>query len=204
MMELEESPGLYRLSTGGLQITFFRSGDRWRHALAIGGETGWLTLFSSVEGTADLALPPSPAFQDLRQEKITAGVQEFQLFGQAGPGVYSAAIRVDAETRTIAFDIAARSLREGAELCFQSTYETADGAIVSAVSTADGLTLRGTSGGVILCPVAPARTESRSGAPGTNQVILVAVGCPAVTGANHSRMPRNARWQYEIRLAPVP
>jgi hypothetical protein len=204
MMELEESPGLYRLSISELQIAFFRSGDRWRHALAIGGKTGWQTLFSSVEGTPDLALPPSPAFQDLRQEKIAEGVGEFQLFGQAGQGVYSAAIRVDEKSRTIAFDVAARSLREGAGLCFQSTYETASGAIGSAAPNAGGLAFRGTLGGVILCPVAPALAEPEAAAAGANQVIRVAAGSLAVTGANHSPSPRNARWQYEIRLAPGP
>jgi hypothetical protein len=204
MIELEETPGLYCLSAGGLRIAFHHVGDRWNHTLSVRHATSWQALFTSVEGLPNDAIPPSPAFQDLRWELIAEDIHEFQLFGQAGKGVYSAAIRVDGRAQVVFFDIAARSQREGAGLCVWSTYETVAPGPVSIDEAPGDLMVLGEFGALILVPIAPALTWVMAGAPGTNMSAKATVGSPAAERAENSVPPRNARWRYEIHLASLP
>ena len=118
-MEIEEKPDRLRIVGRGWELLFERTVDRWAHRLssATGGE------LRSVEGTTEDLAPPSPAFQELLCERISPTVCEVQLFGRAGQGVYSAAVRVDAERGEIAFDVFVRGKQADKPLGRGSTYQ---------------------------------------------------------------------------------
>jgi len=137
------SPTLHRLEIAGLVLRFEYRVDRWAHAISVVSPgldpaRAELVLLSSHEGRADDSAPPSPAFQDLRFEPIslatvlaspTSGssdeeltVGEFQLFGQCGRQVYSAAVRCTAGQ--IDFDLCVR-VRGGEPYQLSSSYDCA-------------------------------------------------------------------------------
>ena len=126
-MEIEEKPDRLKIAGRGWELLFERTVDRWAHRLssATGGE------LRSVEGTTEDLAPPSPAFQELLCERISPTVCEVQLFGRAGQGVYSAAVRVDAERGEIAFDVFVRGKQADKPLGRGSTYQAGE-------SSADG------------------------------------------------------------------
>lgn len=197
MLEIEKSAGAYVARCGELLLKFEYSTDRWRHELAIRRNGGWQALLSSKEGAADDALPPSPAFQDLRLEPISDEISEFQLFGQAGKGIYSAAVRFDGYSGTITFDVAARANRAGAEIHDGSHYEVPPA--VSFSPTGDGGTfaLQGDQVGV--------RLTSRCQllyAPSDPPLVLIRQHEADKSGVFQT--VQNARWQYQFGLAPLP
>jgi hypothetical protein len=109
MLEIDQTTDRYRLTSASLRLTFDRSGgDRWRHAIDVRIDNDWRRVLDSVEGTAAEADPPSPAIQDLRLEVLNPDTAEFQLFGQAGRRVYSAAVRFDGTHDAVDFDICCR------------------------------------------------------------------------------------------------
>ena len=103
----------------------------------------------SCEGASENATPPSPAFQDLRWEPQTLetatsspslktsddeiAVGEFQLFGQCGRQVYSAAVRCSAQQ--IDFDLCVR-VRGGEPFQLLSSYDSP-----AAVASGNGIPL---------------------------------------------------------------
>jgi hypothetical protein len=92
-----------------LELAFTHIGDRWQHRVSVRSNGRWLPLLISEEGAANAEGLPSPAFQDLRCEELAGGAFEFQLLGQAGKSIYSAAVRFDDGTQTIDFDVCARA-----------------------------------------------------------------------------------------------
>ena len=157
MIELKYSPGVQRLSVGGLQIAFCHVGDRWNHTLAVRNATGWQTLLSSVEAR------PTSRSHPARRSRISVrcmadDVHEFQLFGQAGKGCIPRPSE-STEVRSSSSTLPPDRMREGAGLCSQSTYETVGPVTDSAVPAPGGLAVRGESGRLILVPIAPALTE---------------------------------------------
>src|SRR3954466_6084925 len=108
MIVLEKSADAYTLRDAGFELSFRHMGDRWQHCLSFRRDGEWLPLLTSVEGAPTDDVPPSPPLQDLRCEEIADGICEFQLLGQSGKGVYSAAVRLDESTHTIDFDLCAR------------------------------------------------------------------------------------------------
>src|SRR5262245_14524250 len=95
MIVLEESAEEYTVRGAGLEISFRRAVDRWQHFVSLRMDGRSLLLLVSDEGTPADDVPDSPAFQDLRFEKLSDDIFEFQLLGQAGKGIYSAAVRFD-------------------------------------------------------------------------------------------------------------
>jgi len=135
------SPTIHQIAWTGVVLRFEYRFDRWAHVISQssageepgGAEVVWL---SSGEGAAENATPPSPAFQDLRWEPLEVAtaesspdstasadeisVGEFQLFGQCGRQVYSAAIRCTAGR--IDFDLCVR-VRGGEPFQLLSSYD---------------------------------------------------------------------------------
>ncbi|MFM8288706.1 MAG: hypothetical protein ACKOGA_18595, partial [Planctomycetaceae bacterium] len=118
VLEIEETPDRLRIVERGWELLFERTLDRWTQRLS-GANLG---VVCSVEGTTEDLAPPSPAFQELLCERISATLCEVQLFGRAGQGVYSAAVRVDAERGEIAFDVFVRGKQADKPLGRGSTY----------------------------------------------------------------------------------
>ncbi|MFM7158832.1 MAG: hypothetical protein ACKO3P_00490 [Planctomycetaceae bacterium] len=118
-MEIEETPDRLRIVERGWELLFERTLDRWTQRLS-GANLG---VVCSVEGTTEDLAPPSPAFQELLCERMSAALCEVQLFGRAGQGVYSAAVRVDAERGEIAFDVFVRGKQADKPLGRGSTYQ---------------------------------------------------------------------------------
>jgi hypothetical protein len=205
MLEVEQSAAASTLRSGNLQLSFHYDRDRWRHVLAIRGETGWETVLTSIEGSPEQTLPPSPSFQDLRLERIDSETGEFQLFGQAGQAVYSAAIRFDGKSQAISFDIAARAQREGGERCAMTRYELSPSVSVKN-SEAPEKQVLGTVCGTLVLSVPQGIVIDRSAhpsEPGSSRLTVAMHGHSGGTSGDGTPS-RNARWQYEIRFAPRP
>lgn len=196
-IEVEQSDGAWFVHTPGLGLWFCYAVDRWRHELLLPGPNGWTATCASLEGEPHDVIPPSPAFQDLRFENIGPATVEFQLLGQAGQGTYAAAIRFDGAAETIAFDIFARSGREGAALCTESSYVVAKGDDFSVERADSGLILRadgqaigveGADREVVFCRPASAAGAERGFA-------IRAAESARKTGVP---VPRGTRWKYKI------
>lgn len=195
MLEIEKSADAYIVRSGNLLVRFEYSTDRWRHAIAVCGTREQPFLLSSEEGAPDDPRPPSPAFQELRLESIGSDVCEFQLFGQAGKGIYSAAVRFDGAAAEITFDVAARANRAGAEIHEGSAYAVAP----TASYTVDPLTFSvpGDSAGVLLASRFPKFIT-----PSNPHLIVI-----RQHGADESAVfqtSRNARWEYTFQLVRLP
>jgi hypothetical protein len=113
MLHVDQSQHACELQSNGLRLSFdFSPGDRWQHRLDVLSDNEWRRLITSVEGLPDEPHPPSPAFQDLRLERIDSETAEVQLFGQSGQRVYSAAVRFDGSRDEIDFDVCCRLPRQ--------------------------------------------------------------------------------------------
>ena len=132
MIVLEKSADAFSLRDGDFELSFRHVGDRWQHCVSVRQHGGWLPLLTSEEGAPTDDLPPSPSLQDLRFEQPDDGVFEFQLLGQSGKGVYSAAVCFDGGDRTIDFDLCARG-RSKTPLCIASRYVLAGNDLLSHV-----------------------------------------------------------------------
>src|SRR5579863_112314 len=93
MIVLEKSADAYSLRDADFELSYRYLGDRWQHGISVQHDGQWRPLLTSQEGSATDDVPPSPPLQDLRFEQLADGVFEFQLLGQSGKGVYSAAVR---------------------------------------------------------------------------------------------------------------
>ncbi len=207
MIVLEESAEAYTLRSADLEITFRHVGDRWRHFISVRRDGESLPLIASDEGTPDDDLLPSPALQDLRFEKLSEGIFEFQLLGQAGKGVFSAAVRFDARQQAIDFDLCARGRSSESSLCTASRYQLVQGTETSTVRqlASDLIVLHRGERGVVLCPVPIAgipATECRLIGEGNQQ--RIAAGYAGVTRSDSPPKPVSVRWRYRITLAGHP
>src|SRR4051794_10073197 len=109
MIHTQPSPTLHCVAWPGVVLRFEYRTDRWAHDVSLVSPGGDLAVqeqvvcLSSIEGVPEDAVPPSPAFQDLRWEPLDQSssnqdrsqanlddrdVGEFQLFGQCGQQVY--------------------------------------------------------------------------------------------------------------------
>ncbi|MSR58174.1 MAG: hypothetical protein EXS05_10915 [Planctomycetaceae bacterium] len=206
MLTAEQSPEVCRLESPHLRLVFLYVDDRWNHELAVRSPAGWHLLLSSVEGDADQPVLPGPAFQDVRLERLDDRTAEIQAFGQAGGGVYSAAIRFDAAAEAVDFDIAARANRSGALLCLASRYvvprDLAGGLSPAILNGASGVRLVVQAAGPLNLAgiaVAPAQFESPQA---TGGIIDIGLRVPKLSVV--AEMPRNARWQYRFAVEGLP
>lgn len=110
-MLLQSSSRQFVIQTGDLEVRYTLAEDRWRHVLAVRDGPGARILLESEEGAAGADDAPSPPFQDLHLEDLGGGVHEFQLLGQAGHAIYSAAIRCEGPAERVSFDVFARARR---------------------------------------------------------------------------------------------
>lgn len=95
----------------GLRLSFSWTGDRWSHALEVGGQAP-VEVARSVESDAqrdDPARVVSPAYQEIREHPFAEGVRVL-LTGQATPHHFSAVVTVRREENgvMVEFDIADR------------------------------------------------------------------------------------------------
>jgi hypothetical protein len=207
MIVIEESAEAYILRSADLEITFRHVGDRWRHFISVRRAGESLPIITSDEGNADDDLLPSPALQDLLVEKVSDEVFEFQLLGQAGKGVYSAAVRFDGREQVIDFDLCARGRSAESPLCTASRYQIVQGGKAStAQQRASGLVVsfRGDRA-IALFPVPISGnppTECRLIGEGTQQ--RIAAGCFGITTSDAPQKPVSVRWRYRITLAGHP
>ncbi|SIO66136.1 hypothetical protein SAMN05444166_7972 [Singulisphaera sp. GP187] len=99
----------------GFRLSFFRIGERWSHALAIGPEGGPAELeglAEVVEGEPDRddrMRVVSPTYQEVHEHAVPDGIC-LLLTGQSTPHHFSAVVtaRRDADGVTVEFDVADR------------------------------------------------------------------------------------------------
>lgn len=105
-----------------LRMVWSRPDDRWRHRFDWIGEHEPRVWAESVEGSSSDEWPPGPVFQDLFVEPKADGAVEFQLMGQCGKTIYTAAVLCDPPRGRIEFDVCARVRREPPSPGLVSTY----------------------------------------------------------------------------------
>lgn len=200
MQHTQPSPTSHRVAWPGVVLRFEHQGDRWGHAVSLVSpgdgppnareDVVWLTSF---EGAPEEAEPPSPAFQDLRWETLEANVDdatqeiaigEFQLFGQCGRQVYSAAVRCSAGQ--IDFDLCVR-VRGGEPFQPLCTYDSPGALTVGTACHAIGDTLQLEVLTLPNEPLATCRAEAG------NRIII---GTGPVTLPR--RKSQTLRWAYRI------
>jgi hypothetical protein len=207
MIVLEESAEAYTLRSADLEINFRHIGDRWQHIISVRRNGESLPLIASDEGTPSDDPLPSPALQDLRVEILSEDAFEFQLLGQAGKGVYSAAVRFDGRGQAIDFDLCARGRSAESPFCTASRYQMVRGGkALTAQQRASGMVVlcRGERG-VALSPVpipGIPLTECRLIGEGTQE--RIAAGCFGITRSDMPHKPVSVRWSYRIALAGHP
>ncbi|MBS0264811.1 MAG: hypothetical protein JSS02_22945 [Planctomycetes bacterium] len=121
-MRLEKLPEQIRLIGPHWVFEFQRVADRWQHTVLWKQGPEFLPVLQSAEGTPTGEHLPSPAFQDLLLEPLAGDDCEFQVMGQSGQGIYTAAIRYDATDGALDFDVCARGKKGLESLCLTSTY----------------------------------------------------------------------------------
>ena len=207
MNALEKSAETYTVRDSNIEICFRYASDRWCHRVATNRNGRWYPLLESEEGRADDNDLPSPALQDLRFEEVRDRVFEFQLLGQAGKEIFSAAIRFDGEARTIDFDLCARSRAMTFPACTHSQYVLASGVecpMVDRQPSSLSLQPDGESGLIIAAlsiadgPVGECRLFDSS------PVQRIGVGCFGGSGPETTRRGVSIRWRYQMTLAGNP
>jgi hypothetical protein len=205
-LQIDQAPERNRVATDSLCLTFDRTlGDRWRHAVDIRTDSDWQTLFTSAEGSAADTDPPSPAFQDLRLEVVDSATAEFQLFGQAGQRVYSAAVRFNGATDAIDFDVCCRVPVKRLGGPIVSSYDWPDGRGESIVSDSDPPSpLRLPSHSVeIELPSLPNAVPCAWRTTGEGSSAMLQFGRFDVAAVEAASSVVTIRWRYVIRR-PLP
>lgn len=195
MLTLEESADRIQVATPNLRLAFEQIGDRWEHSISLKAPAfEWRNVLKSIEGLPADSFPPSPAFQDLRLEKIDETTYEFQLLGQSGKNIYSAAVRFEGHNAAIDFDVCLRT-RDHLSDAACSTYSFTD--------EAGCLLLPNNAGVCINSPELPLQIETVE-IPGyllarfeceSNNAVIHGVRSKSA-GANHP--PQSIRWRYRI------
>jgi hypothetical protein len=200
MIVLEKSTQTCTLHSDSLEISFSHIGDRWQHRVSVRGDRQWLPLLLSEEGAADATKPPSPAFQDLRCEELPGGAFEFQLLGQAGNAIYSAAVRFDDGTQTIDFDVCARARAMQSDFSAKSHYLLAgDDSVISLQRHADSLVAsRGTVGVEIKPVLIPGNPASDCRMVDEGAVRRIVAGCFEAPVSGGCGRGVSVRWRYQM------
>src|SRR5258708_6569809 len=202
MIVVEKSADAYTLRGANLELSFRHVGDRWQHCVSVLNHGEWFPFLTSEEGTPADKVPPSPPFQDLRFEQFADEVFEFQLMGQSGKGVYSAAVRLDGAASAIDFDLCARG-RFGETLCTASRYVLADDQLLPKVQQLPTAVVLYPRGGQSV-EITPIPVE---GSP-DSECLLTAIqnerridaGCIDFTGTGVQGKGFSVRWRYWMIL----
>lgn len=203
MLYADQSSHACELHSTSLRLNFnFAPGDRWQHGLDVFSDNEWRRMLTSVEGSPDTPHPPSPAFQDLRLERIDSHTAEVQLFGQSGQRVYSAAVRVDGLREVIDFDVCCRLPRQQIGPPLFSSYSLPIGRRVECLS-------KDSSQICVGFPPFPIEMEILSLANQPRPVwrtetmdtgVSLQLGCLEVTRAAASKTAATVRWRYVVRF----
>lgn len=197
-MLLQSSSQHFVIRSGDLEVRFLLADDRWRHVLAVRDGACERILLESEEGAPGAGDAPSPPFQDLHLEDLGGDIHEFQLLGQAGHAVYSAAIRCEGQTERVSFDIFGRAKRVEGRCSACSTYRLpADVAIVAA--EADRLWLRsGRTDWELSTWTTPRTAAARLVAESKNprRIAVWATAQPAPNSGEAT--PLGIGWQYGV------
>ena len=203
MLHVDQSPHACELQSNGLRLSFdFSPGDRWQHGLDVLSDNEWRRVLTSVEGLPDEPHPPSPAFQDLRLERIDSHTAEVQLFGQSGQRVYSAAVRFDGSRDEIDFDVCCRLPRQQIGPPLVSSYRLPHGHRIESReedSEPSCLCLPPLPIGIGI-PALPNQSPTGWRAETMNTGVSLQLGCFDVTPAVASKSAVTVRWRYVIRF----
>lgn len=204
MIELEKSADAYSLLDADFELSFRHVGDRWQNCVSVRHHGEWHPLLTSEEGVASNDVPPSPPFQDLRCEQVAEDIFEFQLLGQSGKGVYSAAVRFNGGARTIDYDLCARGRSMETPLCTASRYILAGNDWLLQVRQEPGLLVLSARGGrsVEIAPV-PIQGSPRSECRLTtvDNVRRIDAGCFETKNVPGKGL--SVRWRYRMVLSGV-
>lgn len=204
MIALEESAESYTLRSADLEISFRHVGDRWQHSISVQRHGAVCHLMTSDEGTPRGLVLPSPALQDLRLEKLSDEVYEFQLLGQAGKEVYSAAIRLNGASGAIDFDLCARRRSIDAPLCTASRYRLDDADDSLSLQSHENrwlVLLRGERA-LEFAPVPiPEHADSQCRICREGPARRLAAGHFGKLGSDTAHKGVSLRWQYRISLS---
>jgi hypothetical protein len=200
MIALEKSSETCTLRSANLELAFSHIGDRWQHRVCVRGNGRWLPLLTSEEGAANAEGLPSPAFQDLRCEELADGAFEFQLLGQAGKAIYSAAVRFDDGTQTIDFDVCARASTVTSHISTKSYYLLVnDDSALDIEQRADALVIVRAACGIEIKPVTisgnpPGECRSIDDGP----VRRIVAGCFEAPASGGRGRGVGVRWRYQM------
>lgn len=207
MIVLEESAEVYTLRDADIQLSFRHVGDRWQHFVSVRRSGEWSPLLTSEEGVPADGVLPSPALQDLRLEELRDGVFEFQLLGQSGKGVYSAAVRFEGGAQSIDFDLCARGRSAESPFCTVSRYLLGDGDGRPTVQPRENSLVVQARGepALELSPVSiPGQPASECRLIDDGPLLRIAAGCFGATRFDPNRKGISVRWRYRIALAGDP
>jgi hypothetical protein len=202
---IEQSSARCLLQGTSLTFEFTFQGDRWRHTAALSHGGLAIPVLASLDGAAEDATPPSPAFQDLRLESFSDSVHEFQLMGQCGAAIYSAAARFDDSLNQVEFDVYARWRKPVEGFRAVSSYVPAPEWHGESASR-DCVTFRNRSeptGAPLLAlqaieaPDAPPRLETW---PAIRVETAIEVGWPVLPPGTLTSGRPSLRWHYRIAL----
>ncbi len=201
MIVVEESAEAYTVRGADLEICFRHVADRWQHFISIRHNGRSIPLLASQEGQPDDEQLSSPALQDLRLETLSDDVFEFQLLGQAGKGVYSAAVRFDEAAQSIDFDLCVRRRSAESPLCTASRYTLAGGveARIGRQKEIVLLEVPHASSHVELSPVAlPGQPATGCRLVAESPAPRLVVGCFESIRPGAEKQPLSVRWRYRI------
>ncbi len=195
MFQIERSADRVQVGFSNLVVVFELTGDRWSHYLE--QKNGGSGRLCSLEGGADESEPCSPAFQDLWFEPLGADTCEFQMMGQAGQAIFSGAIRMDAQSGKVDFEICARRKKPAARVGMTSTYR-----IVPETQTTSG----GPNAGRDVWQIESLPVPGNE-APATPPVITaedgrIVAGYCEQTGCAPGDSLKQIRWRYQILARP--
>ncbi len=100
----------------GLQVVFFRNGDRYAHRIEVLDGNVPLVLMESREGDDQDEWPLSSPLQQLSIESRPDGRQVALLVGMAGQSHWSASVTADSNERSLLFEMACRTKDSPANL----------------------------------------------------------------------------------------
>jgi hypothetical protein len=206
MIVAEKSADAYTLREADVELSFRHVGDRWQHFVSVPNHGEWFPLLTSEEGTPADDVPPCPPFQDLRFEQLADEIFEFQLMGQSGTGVYSAAVRFDGGADTIDFDLCARGRSQATPLCTTSRYTLAGNDLLPQVQQrAAAVTSRVCDGRAVdIAPVPIADSPHSECRLTTRQNgRRIDAGCFDISSSGLPGKGFSVRWRYRITWAPI-
>ena len=202
MLVLEKSADEYLLRDADFELSFRHVGDRWQHGVSVFHRAQWRPLLTSEEGSPTDEVPPSPSLQDLRCEQLANDIFEFQLMGQSGKGVYSAAVRFDGASRSIDFDVCARGRSKETPLRTRSRYILAGDQWLPDVREITGalVLVAGGGRGIDLAPV-PIADHCRSECRLTTVQCVRRIDAGCFENVDLPGRGLSVRWRYRMSLA---